>query len=309
LLPESHAPLQEWGEGEDAETGSLVIPESAADEIRAGFMALAQLVFRSARNLMQQPNDINRQAFAAPSAKAVQVQASERLFVSLQNDGATELLNELPDHIKGSLAVVHDAAEIKTCARILLYLDGATWTSGEQSDALAAEVGLAMGAGLQLILAHEMPGVGQVKRGVHFSTFFACAEGTTPSWLLKMGIYDTIAVPLKGGPWRQAGLTLLKKEFAKPVERQRDSENEQGSQSKMAESKDNTEDHEVLFVKTDDLHAIPTSPPARRNSRTAPLMKIHKASAGAAQPQGAAAQRRGRLVTLDAKEGVTFESI
>ena len=57
-----------------------------------------------------------------------------------------------------------------------------------------------------------MPGLGQGGRhAVPFASFFACADGATPASLLKAGIYDQLAVPLKGGPWRAAGLALLRK--------------------------------------------------------------------------------------------------
>ena len=38
---------------------------------------------------------------------------------------------------------------------------------------------------------------------------FACEAGTTPTRLLKAGIYDSIATPLKGGPWRQASMVMV----------------------------------------------------------------------------------------------------
>ena len=57
-----------------------------------------------------------------------------------------------------------------------------------------------------------MPGLGQGERhAVPFASFFACADDATPASLLKAGIYDQPAVPLKGGLWRAAGLALLRK--------------------------------------------------------------------------------------------------
>ena len=73
-----------------------------------------------------------------------------------------------------------------------------------------------MKAGVRIVLAHEMPGVGQTPHAVPFSAFFACPEGATPAHLLKAGLYDTIAVPLKAGPWRAAGMALLLKEMTAP---------------------------------------------------------------------------------------------
>lgn len=91
-----------------------------------------------------------------------------------------------------------------------------------------------------MLLAHEMPGVGgqEERHGVDFSSFFANANGATPTELLKRGIYSEIAVchvprppttavsrfnpsasahdsmavwqvPLKGGAWREASMALL----------------------------------------------------------------------------------------------------
>ena len=58
---------------------------------------------------------------------------------------------------------------------MLVYLNATTWTSGEASDALAADVAAALRVGVELVLAHEVPGIGgQAERGaVLFSTFFS----------------------------------------------------------------------------------------------------------------------------------------
>ena len=67
-----------------------------------------------------------------------------------------------------------------------------------------------MRCGKRLLLAHEMPGLEQEARhAVEFGTFFA--DGQTPSTLVAAGIYSSIAVPLKGGPWRKASMALLAK--------------------------------------------------------------------------------------------------
>jgi len=64
---------------------------------------------------------------------------------------------------------------------------------------------------VNVLLVHEMPGAGgqEARFGCEFGSFFACASGATPSELLKRGIYSSIAVPLKGGPWREASIKLL----------------------------------------------------------------------------------------------------
>ena len=94
---------------------------------------------------------------------------------------------------------------------MLLYLTGQTWTRGKESDDLAAEVTRAMDLGVHVQLAHEMPGAGgqHGRFGCEFSAFFGHPDGTTPSDLLQRGIYSEIAVPLKGGPWREASMALF----------------------------------------------------------------------------------------------------
>jgi len=88
---------------------------------------------------------------------------------------------------------------------------GLTWTGGNRSESLAFEVRQALDLGIEVLLAHEMPGVGgQASRhGVEFGTFIACQEGVTPPDLLKRDLYSDIAVPLKGGAWREASMVLL----------------------------------------------------------------------------------------------------
>jgi hypothetical protein len=94
---------------------------------------------------------------------------------------------------------------------MLLYLTVKTWTHGAESDALGDELSEAMDLGVHILLAHEMPGSGgQTERfGCEFGVNFACADGTTPDKLLSRNLYSEIAVPLKGGPWREASMALL----------------------------------------------------------------------------------------------------
>ena len=72
------------------------------------------------------------------------------------------------------------------------------------SDAFGAEIAYAMSNGVSLTLAHEMPGIGgqEARGGAPFSSFFAACA--TPIELLKAGIYSKLAVPFKGGAWREA---------------------------------------------------------------------------------------------------------
>merc|ERR1719506_2271966 len=60
-----------------------------------------------------------------------------------------------------------------------------------------------------------MHGVGQEeRRPCHFSDLFACDRGTTPRDLLQRGIYSEIAVPLRGGAWRQTSMVMLAQAIA-----------------------------------------------------------------------------------------------
>ena len=150
------------------------------------------------------------------------------IFCSDRNLGASNLLTEFvrmrPD-IK--LEVTGKRSNLEKCERMLVYLTGQTWTGGRRSTEFADRVEQAMRAGLKLLLVHEMPGPdGQEERhGVEFSTFFACANGSTPAHLLQSGIYSSIAVPFKGGEWRRASIALLAMELAStpPARVKRDS--------------------------------------------------------------------------------------
>ena len=130
------------------------------------------------------------------------------VYTSAHNEGARDLLNEL-----GGVVHTSELDGPRTCC--LLYLDGRTWTRGAHSEALTHDVKVAMQKGVPLVLAHEMPGLEQEGRhAVPFASFFACEDGATPASLLKANIYmNHLAVPLKGGPWRPAGLLLLRKAF------------------------------------------------------------------------------------------------
>jgi len=109
------------------------------------------------------------------------------------------------------LRVTTSKSNLARCEHILLYLTSETWTQGEKASASICELLLeAMDLGVHVLLAHEMTGGGQqVRFGCEFGDFFSCSRGATPGELLKAGIYSQIAVPLKGGPWREASMALL----------------------------------------------------------------------------------------------------
>jgi hypothetical protein len=61
-----------------------------------------------------------------------------------------------------------------------------------------------------LLLANEMESFDVDERhGCKFDCFFD--RNTTPRELLGAGIYNDIAVPLRGGPWRNVSIALLAK--------------------------------------------------------------------------------------------------
>lgn len=104
------------------------------------------------------------------------------------------------------LHVTEDPAEAQMAERFFVYLTCDTWTSGEKSEAFAAEVEAAMRRGAQLLLCHEMPGVGgEARHAEDFGNFFK----DTPSRLIRDGIYSQIALPLKGGAWRRVSLSMV----------------------------------------------------------------------------------------------------
>ena len=69
----------------------------------------------------------------------------------------------------------------------------------------------AMDVGVHVLLVHEMPGSGgqEARFGCEFGCFFSHPDGATPNELLTRGIYSEIAVPLKGGAWREASMALM----------------------------------------------------------------------------------------------------
>ena len=112
----------------------------------------------------------------------------------------------LPD----MLFVTEDPAWLPKCEHMLLYLTSATWTRGTDSAALAQQVMRAQDLGIHVLLAHEMPGLGNASRNpCEFGAFFSSPHGATPTELLKRGIYKEIAVTLKGGPWRDTSMMML----------------------------------------------------------------------------------------------------
>ena len=108
------------------------------------------------------------------------------------------------------------------CEAFLVYLHANTWAShaDESHTRFVNEITAAMDAGMQLVLAHETAGLGQeCRHGCEFEHFFADnadGRGATPQKLLQRGIYNSIAVPLKGSSWRRVSIALLAQRIVRP---------------------------------------------------------------------------------------------
>ena len=138
------------------------------------------------------------------------------------------------------IRITQNLCELDDCEAMLIFLNNKTWTNGaslpktnprstrvgnrrrvhaarrrasaqislfpagKSSDVFGAEIAHAMSNGVSLTLAHEMPGIGgqEARGGTPFSSFFAACA--TPIELLKAGIYSKLAIPFKGGAWREA---------------------------------------------------------------------------------------------------------
>ena len=139
---------------------------------------------------------------------------SYHLYCSTYNEGAEALAKEVASARNLTiLSYSTTFTELQHCAAMLVYLTARTWTSGKASALFAQEVESAMKQGQQLVLAHEMPGIGQeTRQAVKFDRFFDGDQ--TPSTLKSAGIYSNVAVPLKGGPWRETSMALLAKDIA-----------------------------------------------------------------------------------------------
>jgi len=140
------------------------------------------------------------------------------VWCSPHNVGAAELMGELGQYLGSDVAVTQELSELTACSHALVYLTELTWTSGKDSERLAGAVRQAMEAGVHLVLAHEMPGLGgQTERhSIEFASLFSHVNGVTPSDLVRDGIYREIALPLKGGVLRDVSLKLLAKAIGLP---------------------------------------------------------------------------------------------
>jgi len=131
--------------------------------------------------------------------------------VSLAKNITMQLDSQGQNQETNTLYVTTQAGCMARCDHMVLYLTGRTWTRGAASRSLGEEVMRAMDDGIHILLAHEMTGAGgqETRFGCEFGDFFGHPDGATPHELLKRGIYSEIAVPLKGGAWREASMMLL----------------------------------------------------------------------------------------------------
>ena len=157
------------------------------------------------------PGELHRLRVALPPP---QDGRGYHLFCSEHNAGALELAQEMADALSVPLRVSSEASSMHECARVLVYLNGLTWTSGARSVAFAAQLEQAMQAGLRPLLVHETPGAlgaGELRHACEFGSFFS----TTPQALLDAKLYDPIAIALKQAqPWRHVSLVMMAQELA-----------------------------------------------------------------------------------------------
>ena len=104
------------------------------------------------------------------------------------------------------LTFTDSASQRQSAERYLLYLNGATW----DDVARQAEVEAALAAGTELLLVHE-------QRQGHDAVPFGTIIERTPSALLKLGVFHSLAVPLYDGEEHQhVCLRIMSAKFSKP---------------------------------------------------------------------------------------------
>ena len=149
------------------------------------------------------------------------------LYCSPHNQGASKLTTELSQLLdqKGhegclsrcgrrstSIRTTETFEELDECEFMLVYLTSATWTQGQASMALAREVSAAHRLGVPMLTVHEFPTMMEddaVRGACSFNDFWK--DGWTPRHLLvgDANIYKQIALALKTGAWRAAGLATV----------------------------------------------------------------------------------------------------
>ena len=137
-------------------------------------------------------------------------------------DLAEELNRTLTLRNDETFKFTSDINSLGKCDRMLLYLDQRTWTSAKKDSEtgerfpqrLADDVANAFEMGVALQTVHEFPSA------IHDLTRHACDFdkfwNDTPEFLTqgKTNIYRQIALALKTGLWRKAGLAVLGSKLA-----------------------------------------------------------------------------------------------
>ena len=192
------------------------------------------------------------QVVVAPRKGSRLVRARYHLFISPNNAGAKAFIREINEVLaqqkgrsRGVVKFTTNVEELEHCESMLLYLNDVTWTSGSISQKLGVHLATAMKSCVPVILAHEMPdptddvtslkarrasavtkaqpsALGMMpnatfgtldqfnRKPCDFFNFF----NSTPDALLQCGIYHTVAVTLKGGPWRPTACALFIEKIA-----------------------------------------------------------------------------------------------
>lgn len=111
------------------------------------------------------------------------------------------------------MIVTERKEDLPACRIMLVYLTAKTWTLGEEvSRAFAEEILLAMKLGIPMVLVHETPSVVETddyRDACPFEHFFSHADGSTPPEIIKAGLYNSIALAMKAGHWRDVSLKML----------------------------------------------------------------------------------------------------
>jgi len=173
--------------------------------------------FNHRQNTDMETYVVGEATFMTPKAVSVQT-----VFCSAHNLGASALVEELAGDLDLKVTPTSEVSMMGSCACFLVYLTSKTWSTREKSAQFADDVRLAMAEGLKLVLAHEMPGVDDLedRHAINFGAFFSYPDGTTPQDLLQAGIYNSIALALKGGPWRRASLVMAANAFSGAANRE-----------------------------------------------------------------------------------------
>ena len=230
---------EKWAlDGEVKEWGYARIP--TGDEILAALFALPpiewnrftaflevtvpliaeRLLLEADRGAMYVQGEVANQTIKLP---ALTHNRTHHLYCSPHNLGADKLGDELNDLFRrqsnpGPLAppplkVTTAFAELGQSEHMVIYLTSATWTSGEESAAFTREVEEAQRLGIHLLLVHEFPSavedIGTTRGACNFNDFWN--DGWTPRHLLtgNANVYKQIAIALKPGAWRDAGLATV----------------------------------------------------------------------------------------------------